>query len=706
MGRHSIPGPGDEPDEAAESAGPAGERDGYGADGSFDDTSYGDNERGYERPGPGYLRGSDDPDSHYSDADDADGDYSDDNPADADYSDADYRATSSGGTDDPELFAAAEPPRTPPPRNPPTSTDGGGDWTGGHRVDAESTGSHRTVAEGRRGVSIGVIVALVSVVVLVAGVIVWRFFGDALTHRSDAAAGRCVDGDAAVAVLADPAIAEYVQQFAKTFNDNPHPVGDRCVAIDVKPAASDAVVNGFESNWPTDLGDRPALWIPGSSVSAARLQTVAGPQTVSDSRSLVSSPVVLAVRPELKPALAQQNWASLPGLQDNPTGLDGLDLAGWGPLRLALPMTGVGDASYLAAEAVAAASAPAGSPASVGVGAVNALVSGQPKLADRSADAAMAALLKGSDPATTPVHAVVTTEQQLFARASALPDAKNTVASWLPPGPVALADFPTVLLNGDWLSEEQVTAASEFARFMRKPEQLDALSKAGFRAEGVTPPSSAVVEFAPLAAPLSVGDDTMRANLADALTAPSSGPTVSIMLDRSMNLNNVTDALSTRIKAMPPNSAVGLTTFDGREGTTQVTPGPIADPVDGEPRTKALTDVLDGLSSTSDGAVSFTTLRNVYGDAQTDFRQGQTNSVLVITAGPHTDQSMDGSSLQEFVRSSADPSKPVAVNIINIGDDPDRASWEAVAQISGGTYRNVPSSDSPAFANALTTMLS
>lgn len=44
------------------------------------------------------------------------------------------------------------------------------DWRGGHRSEG-----------GRRGVSIGVIVALVAVVVVVGSVILWRFFGDALS---------------------------------------------------------------------------------------------------------------------------------------------------------------------------------------------------------------------------------------------------------------------------------------------------------------------------------------------------------------------------------------------------------------------------------------------------------------------------------------------------------------------------------------------
>ena len=116
---------------------------------------------------------------------------------------------------------------------------------------------------------------------------------------------------------------------------------------------------------------------------------------------------------------------TLPGLQTNPTALDELDLPGWGSLRLALPRSGDSDATYLAAEAVAAATAPAGAPASVGMGAVNTLMAGQPKLADDNAATAMDALVSATDPAGAPVHAVVTTEQQLFQRDGSLPDART-----------------------------------------------------------------------------------------------------------------------------------------------------------------------------------------------------------------------------------------------------------------------------------------
>jgi hypothetical protein len=500
---------------------------------------------------------------------------------------------------------------------------------------------------------------------------------------------------------------------ANQYNETAAPVGDRCVKVGVKPAGSDQVVNGFTGQWPAELGERPALWIPASSVSEARLEAAAGAQTVSDSRSLVTSPVLLAIRPQLKPALAQQNWGTLASMQTNPRALDGLGLPGWGSLRLALPLDGDSDASYLAAEAVAAASAPAGAPTNAGAGAVNSLLSGQPKLADKSAKTAMDALLGARDPAAAPVHAVVTTEQQLFSRAAQLPDAKNVVGSWLPPGPTAIADYPTVLLSGTWLSQEQVAAASEFARFMRKPEQLAELAKAGFRTDGGTPPKSDVTSFGPVAAPLAVGDAATRARLANTLTAPVGAPAVTIMLDQSMpaqeggksRLDNVTAALNARLQALPANSAVGLWTFDGVEGRSEVPIGPLSDQVDGRPRSAALTSELDSQTASDGGAVSFTTLRMIYDQTKASYRPGQANSILVITTGPHTDQSLDGAGLQQYIRGAFDPARPIAVNVIDFGADSDRAAWETVAQVSGGSYQNLPNSAGPELTSAIASKL-
>ncbi len=591
---------------------------------------------------------------------------------------------------------------------PPAGGSGDDDTPSGRiaRSQGDWQGRRRRADAGRRGVSVGVIAALVVVVVLLGGAILWRFFGHALSRRSTDAARQCLQGTAAVAVVADASIAEVVQGFADHYNDEAGPVGDKCVKVTVTKGDSDAVVNGLTGTWPADLGERPALWIPASTVGSARLQTIAGKQIVSDARSLVTSPVVLAVRPQLKEGLSQLGWAALPGLQSNPTSMDGLNLPGWGSLRLALPTAGGADATYLVAEAVAAASAPPDAPgaATAGIGAASALLADAPRLTDNSANTAWDALVADGDPAAAPVHAVAMTEQQLFQRTSGMSNAKDTVAEWFPGGPVALADYPTVLLSGDWLAEEQVTAASEFARYMRKSEQLDGFAKAGFRAGDIGNDANDVVSFGPLGSPLPVGDDDAARAAVAGVVSPAGGAATTVMLNQ--NLAAVAPALKNRLGTLPPSAAAGLWTFNGVDSAALIPTGPLSDDLAGQPRGSALAGALDGVVAVSgSGGVSFTTLRMVYNEALANYRPGQPNSILVITQGPHTDRTLDGPGLEDFIRSAADPARPVAVNIIDVGDDPDRATWESVAKLSGGGYQNVPAADSPDLVAAVGRML-
>lgn len=617
----------------------------------------------------------------------------------------------------------SEPPATPYPAYVPVesepsaeaadSPEPGDQHSGGRFVGGEWQGGHRSTETKRRGVSIGVIVALVAIVAFVSVVILWRFFGGVLSNRSGVAAASCTGSDVPVAVIADPSIADKIADFASRYNKSAGPIGDRCVKIAVKPADSGDVINGFVGAWPPQLGQRPALWIPASSVSTSRLQAAAGAKIITDSRSLVSSPVLLAIKPQLKPALADQNWGTLPALQTNPVSLEAKNMPGWGSLRLALPTAGDSDATYLAAEAVAAASAPPNAPPTAGVGAVNTLIGGQPKLPNPSLSTAMDAMLAGGNPAASPVHAVAITEQQLYQRSAKVSDAKNIVSSWLPPGPAPVADYPMASLSGDWLSEVQVTAASEFKKFLQKSDQQAELAKAGFRAGSGALPKSDVTSFAPLSDTLSVGDDTARVTLADAVTTPASGNAVTIMLDQSLNtqeggktrLANVVAALKSKLGTLPPNAVVGLWTFDGVGGRSEVATGPLSDQLNGQPRSAVLTAALDKQFSSNGGAVSFTTLKLIYDGAVSNYRPGMKNSVLVITAGPHTDQSMDGPALGDYVRKAFDPARPVAINVIDFGSDPDRSAWESVAQTSGGSYQNLSRSDSPDLTTAVATLL-
>ena len=144
------------------------------------------------------------------------------------------------------------------------------------------------------------------------------------------AAATCSGSAVPVAVVAEPSIADKIEGLANRYNKSAGPIGDRCVKLGVKPADSGDVINGFVGNWPSEVGERPALWIPASSVSTSRLQAAAGSKIITDSRSLVSSPVLLAIKPQLKPASGGAELGHATGASDQPGGAGREEHAGLG----------------------------------------------------------------------------------------------------------------------------------------------------------------------------------------------------------------------------------------------------------------------------------------------------------------------------------------------------------------------------------------
>ena len=397
-------------------------------------------------------------------------------------------------------------------------------WTPRPRAAASpGEGGHRSEG-GRRGVSIGVIAALITVVVVVGGVILWRFFGDALSHRSTDAAQQCLAGTANVAVVADPSIADNVTTFAESFNADATPVGDRCVKVVVTPADSDAVINGFVTNWPADLGERPALWIPASSgvVGAAAGRPRARRSSATPAHW---SPRRWCWRcgPQLKDALAQQGWAALPGLQTNPDGAGRAEPAGLGIAAAGAAdrrrqrrhlsgrrgrRLGVGPAGRTGHRRAGCGQRPGGRPAQAG---------------RQHRRRAWKALLGSGDPAAAPVHAVVTTEQQLFQRASSICRTPRTaVADWLPPGPVARRRLPH-RPAGRGLAGRGAGQRGQRVRPVHAQARAAGANWPRPVSAPRAPPRRAMTwsSFAPLGAPLSVGDDSVRATLAAAVAAPA-----------------------------------------------------------------------------------------------------------------------------------------------------------------------------------------
>ncbi|WP_067479224.1 substrate-binding and VWA domain-containing protein [Nocardia amamiensis] len=546
-------------------------------------------------------------------------------------------------------------------------------------------GSHRSGTRSR-GVSKGPVIAVVAVALLAAIVVGWFQLRDRAADQDSAAAAECVEGAATLHVTADPGIAAQVRAAADSYNATRPNVRDHCAQVAVTAQPSSAVVAAFTSGKPWDqaLGPQPALWIADSTRS---IESMRVPGLIEGTPvPVAASPIVLAVPEELRGALEQTeiSWADLPRLQQG--SLDELGLSGWGGLRMAVPS---GDATLAAATAVGSAVSGADplSEDAARSGQVVAAISGLAVDAPQATDTAAALAAVAAQNA--PVHAVVTTEQQLKAHPG--------LAAFRPAGAAPTADYPAALMSGPWVDKTQNLIAGRFTDYLRTPEQAQTFVAAGF----------AGTPQVPNAAPPRAALDKVRATLAN----PVLGVRATVLVDVSASMGttegtktrlaNVVAALNSTMTVMPPDFGLGVWAFGkDLDGT---------DPYEVVAATAALTDsqrtkITTALSTLRPGETrsdeAYPSLIAAYKSAVSGYVPGRTNSVLLITDGPDDDSTVTGPQLASSITAAIDPAHPVRIDVIVLGGNGTQ-TLQALAQQTGGSYTRLATSNDLGFGSAV-----
>lgn len=362
----------------------------------------------------------------------------------------------------------------------------------------------------RQLISRPLLTAALTVLLVIALLLAWRGYGERIDDGA-ATAATCLEGDADVPVVADPALAPALAQIAERYNAARPMVRDHCVRVTVKPVDAKVMLDGLTGpDWDAQAyGAYPAAWVPESSIWSSALSTAAPATLAGTPESLVSSPVRLATEPALAAAAAGDlAWADLPALT-RANSLGAFGRGSWGSIRMAMPQGAQSDATALAGQAVAAATVRTTGPLTAAqaasgevVAAMNALVSAPPRVGDGSAEAAVEAIAGADDPATAPVRAVPITEQRLYLLTK--DDATAKVTPVAPKGATPAADYPAIRLGGPQIPEFAADAAAEFLVFARKPEQMKLLTLTGFRGPGPLPEATATVKFGDDSDPLPV----------------------------------------------------------------------------------------------------------------------------------------------------------------------------------------------------------
>ncbi|QII03413.1 VWA domain-containing protein [Rhodococcoides fascians A21d2] len=555
----------------------------------------------------------------------------------------------------------------------------------------------------------GPVIVVIAIALIVAAVFGWFQLRDRISDQGAEAASQCVEGSAVLTVAADPDISGPVEQLAERFNDTAPVVRDHCVTVQVRATSSDVVRSALNSgigSWDAGaLGDRPGLWIP---QSTADVEAVTARGSVDGTpRSLASSPVVLAAPAAVADAVtaAGSSWADLVRLQRDP---QALGLGEWGGLRLAVPTGSDTGATTLAVAAIAAGvRGDETTPLTVEQVSSRELISAMSELAFTDTNAAalststtydaLAGLENAAGP-QAPVHAVPVTEQQLASTDS------STLTAVRPQGPTPVADHPAVVLTGD---ETSTRAAATFVEFVRQADGAQTLRDAGFDVDEiesagvVAPPSGPVADalLAVLRNPVLPRRATVLLDVSESMGTAEGGAT---------RLQNTVRALGEQFERVPDATELGLWSFSENLNNSlpfrvDVPTGPMTVPVGTTPRRAALDSTAAALTPAT-GSFTYASVLVAYVDAVAGYVPGRVNSVVLITDGPD-DSSLSTEELLTDLTAAADPARPVAVNIVRIGDNSDASPFDDIAARTGGTVEAVSTSDSPDLIDRLGKLL-
>ena len=368
------------------------------------------------------------------------------------------------------------------------------------------------------------LLGIVLVAILVAASIVaWMKLGDRIEKDNEATGGGttgCIEGRAEVPIVVDPGIAPALENIADVYNDTKPIVRDHCVEIAVRPGDARATLEGVTAaEWDVEAhGTRPAAWIPESSVWTAALQSAKPDAIAGAPESLVQSPVVFAVRPEMEQAAGGRvRWDQFPELTYEAAFEAYGHTAIRGSARLAMPQGPQADATALASQAYATNTVGGGpltaehvASDQIQVG-LHQVMRAPPRAGDGTAEAAVKAIMDAPNMADAKVRSVPISEQRLFAATK--DDQEARIALIRPRGSVPLLDFPVIRLAQD-VPAHQADALAEFLDFVREPEKATMFTTLGFRMGDAKPEPSATVDFPDLG-------DRMPAAEPDAVVAVS-----------------------------------------------------------------------------------------------------------------------------------------------------------------------------------------
>lgn len=518
-------------------------------------------------------------------------------------------------------------------------------------------------------------------------------------------------GEIRLSVAAAPEIAPALQKIVSRWRRDDPAIEGRCLAVtvaaqdpaDVTAAIADAhgVTLGGVGRASGATGI-PDVWVPDSSTWLMRLRAQAPGFTVSDTRSIARSPVVVAMPEPVASRLGwpgkKLTWAELLGHMSTDAQLH----AG-----IVEPTRDASGLSGLLALGAAASAAP--NAQQVTTGALRALATGRSALRQDL----LARFPRSTDPASiaSALSAAPLSEQAVIAYNAAEPPIR-LAALYLDPAPLPL-DYPYTVLPGT--DPTRATVADELRSQLVSSTFRDLLAADGLRASdgsagtafalprGGTSPAAAATAPTPSASgaggTAAGGPDPTVVDRAlstwTAVTVPGRMLAVvdvsGSMLTKVPTAGNATRDQVTReaarrgLELFDDSWAVGLWIFStelvGKQDYRQLVPiGPLSS------QRAQLETALDGVQPKPSGDTGlYDTILAAYRTVQQGWDPGRVNSVVVLTDGLNYDANgLTQAQLIAELKKAMDPKRPIQVIILGIGNAVSPAVLQPITKTTGG----------------------
>jgi Ca-activated chloride channel family protein len=551
-------------------------------------------------------------------------------------------------------------------------------------------------------------------------------------------------GDPGDCVVVDLAVssekATLMTELAREFNgsDAAELEGGGCAFARPQTKASGLAADLLSTEWDEDAeGPRPVVWSPAASSWGAivnqRRSAEGLPEIVGEADPFMQTPLVIAMPEPMADALGYPEepvgWADIIQLSQDPQGWAALGHPEWGPFRLGKtnPNFSTSGLSALIAQAYASAGKTEG-------------LSGEDLAApavEESARAVESAVVHYGDTTLTFLNNWYRTDERgtslTYVSAAAVeeksvidynrgnPDGNLDAGERPQPPRIPLvavypeegtiySDNPFIVLDAEWVSEDERLAAGVFEDFVKSPENQEKVLEFGFR-----PGNPDVALADPISADLGVDPGQpatlletpapeVMVELLDRWADQRKSARVTIVLDVSGSMGDpatsdgpeskldlAKQAAITALDQFKDEDEVGLRIFSTGLGDGTASFVDLAPPEPIAQNRERLRREIDA-QQPREGTPLYETVQTTFDEAVEDYDPLRINAVVVLSDGVNEDldssddeEQLDGliASLREST--SSELAKPIRIFPIVYGESADEDVLRRIAEASNST---------------------